>query len=107
MLAELAGGLHERRLFKTLRLAPTADTAEAQTRLDAVLQAAAVTPAYLGTIDCVQIDAYTDDEAIGVLRSGGRVQQLVDASPVLRGLSRERFVHHRAYGPASSRRSPT
>ena len=61
-----------------------------------MLHAAAVTPAYLGTIDCVQIDAYTDDEAIGVLRSGGRVQQLVDASPVLRGLSRERFVHHRA-----------
>jgi len=103
VLAELAGGLHERRLYKTLRLAPTADTAEAQSRLDAVLRAAAVTPAYLGAIDCVQIDAYTDDEAIGVLRSGGRVQQLVDASPVLRGLSRERFVHHRAIFPPSVR----
>ena len=68
-----------------------------------MLQAAAVAPAYLGTIDCVQIDAYTDDEAIGVLRSGGRVQQLVDASPVLRGLSRERFVHHRAIFPPSVR----
>jgi hypothetical protein len=40
-----------------------------------------VRPAYLGAIDRVHIDAYTDDEAIGVLRSGGRVQRLVDASP--------------------------
>lgn len=103
VLAELARGLHERRLFKTLRLAPSADTAEAQDRLDAVLQAAGVAPAYLGAIDCVQIDAYTDDAAIGVLRSGGRVQQLVDASPVLRGLSRERFVHHRAIFPPGVR----
>ena len=103
VLAGLASGLHERRLFKTLRLAPTADPAQAQVRLDAVLRTAGLAPAYLGTIDCVQIDAYTDDEAIGVLRSGGRVQQLVDASPVLRGLSRERFVHHRAIFPPSVR----
>ncbi len=103
VLAELASGLHDRRLFKTLRLAPGADSKEAQARLDAVLVAAGVGPAYLGVIDCVQIDAYTDDEAIGVLRSGGRVQQLVDASPVLRGLSRERFVHHRAIFPPSVR----
>jgi hypothetical protein len=103
VLAELASGLHDRRLFKTLRLAPGADSKEAQARLDAVLVAAGLGPAYLGVIDCVQIDAYTDDEAIGVLRSGGRVQQLVDASPVLRGLSRERFVHHRAVFPPSVR----
>jgi hypothetical protein len=103
VLAGLASGLHERRLFKTLRLAPTADPLEAQRRLDEVLRAESIAPAYLGTIDCVHIDAYTDDEAIGVLRSGGRVQQLVDASPVLRGLSRERFVHHRAIFPPSVR----
>ena len=32
-----------------------------------------------------------------------RVQRLVDASPVLRGLSRERFVHHRAIFPPALR----
>lgn len=103
VLAELATGLHGRRLFKTLRLAPAADSAEAQARLDEVLVEAGVGPAYLATIDRVQIDAYTDDETIVVLRSGGRVQQLVDASPVLRGLSRERFLHHRAIFPPAVR----
>ncbi len=103
VLAELAAGLHERRLYKTLRLAPDADAGEAGSRLAGVLTAAGVGPAYLAAIDRVQVDAYTDDEAIGVLRSGGRVQRLVDASPVLRGLSRERFVHHRAIFPAALR----
>jgi hypothetical protein len=99
VLAELAAGLHERRLFKTLRLSPTADTAAAAARLAAVLADVGVAPDYLAAIDHVAIDAYTEDDALGVLRSGGRVQQLLDASPVLRGLSRERFVHHRAVFP--------
>jgi hypothetical protein len=68
-----------------------------------VLADAGVRPAYLGAIDRVHIDAYTEDDALGVLRSGGRVQRLLDASPVLRGLSRERFVHHRAVFPAGLR----
>jgi HD superfamily phosphohydrolase len=103
LLAELAVGLHERRLYKTLRLSPTADTDEARMRLAEVFTAADIQPTWLGAIDRVHIDAYTDDEAIGVLRSGGRVQRLVDASPVLRGLSRERFVHHRAIFPPALR----
>lgn len=99
-LRSLAAGLHERRLFKTLRLSPDADTAEARARLGAVLVAAGVAPDYLGAIDRVEIDAYTEDEGLMVLRGGGRVQRLLDASPVLRGLARERFVHHRAVFPA-------
>lgn len=101
LLAELASGLHERRLYKTLRLSPEADPDEARARLAGLF--AADVPTWLGVIDRVHIDAYTDDEAIGVLRSGGRVQRLVDASPVLRGLSRERFVHHRAIFPPALR----
>lgn len=103
VLRELAGGLHERRLFKTLRLSPQADSAAAEAKLRQVLADAGIAPAYLGKIDRVEIDAYTDDEALGVLRSGGRVQRLLDASPVLRGLARERFVHHRAVFPPSVR----
>lgn len=103
VLAELAAGLRDRKLYKTLRLAPHADSAAAGARLDAVLADAGVQPAYLGALDRVHIDAYTEDDALGVLRSGGRVQQLLDASPVLRGLSRERFVHHRAVFPAGLR----
>ena len=103
LLAELAAGLHERRLYKTLRLSPTANPDEARARLAELLATAGLQPTWLAAIDCVHIDAYSDDEAIGVLRSGGRVQRLVDASPVLRGLSRERFVHHRAIFPPSVR----
>jgi hypothetical protein len=62
-----------------------------------------VTPGYLGAIDRVEIDAYTDDAALVVLRGGGRVQRLLEASPVLRGLARERFVHHRAVFPPAVR----
>ena len=102
-LRELATGLHERRLFKTLRLNPAADSSAAEARLAAVLAEAGVTPGYLGAIDRVEIDAYTDDAALVVLRGGGRVQRLIEASPVLRGLARERFVHHRAVFPPAVR----
>ncbi len=102
-LRELAAGLHGRRLFKTLRLNPAADSAAAEVRLAAVLAEAGVEPAYLGSIDRVEIDAYADDAALVVLRAGGRVQRLIDASPVLRGLARERFVHHRAVFPPAVR----
>jgi HD superfamily phosphohydrolase len=103
VLARLAAGLRDRVLFKTLRLAPSADSAAAEAKLAAVLAEARVIPSYLGAIDRVHIDAYTEDDALAVLRSGGRVQQLLDASPVLRGLSRERFVHHRAVFPPELR----
>lgn len=103
VLRALAHGLVGRRLFKTLRLGPEADSAAAERRLREVLGECGVDPAYLGAIDRVEIDAYTEDEALMVLRSGGRVQRLLDASPLLRGLARERFVHHRAVFPAEVR----
>lgn len=103
VLASLAAGLRDRALYKTLRLSPHADSGAAEARLAGVLADVGVRPAYLGAIDRVEIDAFTEDDALGVLRSGGRVQRLLDASPVLRGLSRERFVHHRAVFPAGHR----
>ncbi len=103
VLASLAAGLRDRALYKTLRLSPHADSGAAEARLAGVLADVGVRPAYLGAIDRIEIDAFTEDDALGVLRSGGRVQRLLDASPVLRGLSRERFVHHRAVFPAGHR----
>ncbi|HEY8376333.1 MAG TPA: HD domain-containing protein [Nannocystis sp.] len=103
VLRELAQGIVRRRLFKTLRLGPEADSARAEARLREILAAEGFDPVYLGAIDRVEIDAYTEDEALMVLRSGGRVQRLLDASPLLRGLARERFVHHRAVFPAAVR----
>ncbi|PCC71009.1 hypothetical protein SAMN02745121_02520 [Nannocystis exedens] len=103
VLRDLADGLVGRRLFKTLRLGPQVDSAEAERRLAEVFAGEGVAPAYLGAIDRVEIDAYTDDEALMVLRGGGRVQRLLDASPLLRGLARERFVHHRAVFPPALR----
>lgn len=103
VLADLARRLRERRLFKSLRLHPEADSAAAQARLDAVLARAGVTPAYLGVVDRIEVDAYRDDEALSVISSSGRRVRLIDASPVLRGLSRERFVQHRAIFPPEVR----
>jgi HD superfamily phosphohydrolase len=99
VLRDLAVGLHDRHLFKTLRLSPEADTAAAQARLAEIVAAEGLGPAYLAVVDRVEIDAYTEDEALVVLRSHKRVQRLLDASPLLRGLARERFVHHRAVFP--------
>lgn len=102
-LRSLAAGLRARRLFKTLRLSPHADTTEASARLAEVLVAEGIDPPYLGAIDRVEIEAYSEDDGLVVLRSGGRVQRLIEASPLLRGLARERFVHHRAVFPARVR----
>ncbi len=100
-LAELATCLRERRLFKTLRLRKDVTPEHATERLQAVLHAAGV-PAELGTIDRVEIDAYIEDETL-MVRSGTRLERLLDASPVLRGLSRENFVHYRAIFPPQVR----
>ena len=63
---------------------------------------AAGTPPELATIDRVEIDAYIEDEAL-MVRSGGRLERLLEASPVLHGLSREVFVHYRAIFPPEVR----
>ncbi|MEZ4381076.1 MAG: HD domain-containing protein [Nannocystaceae bacterium] len=103
VLAGLAARLRHRRLFKSLRLRPEADSKTVQSRLDAVLAAADVGPAYLGVVDRVEQDVYRDDAALVVISSSGRRERLIDASPVLRGLSRERIVQHRAIFPPEAR----
>jgi len=100
-LAELASRLRERRLFKTLRLRREVAPAIAQARLAEVLAAHGV-PFEMGSIDRIEIDAYIEDETL-MVRSGARLERLLDASPVLRGLSREIFVHYRAIFPPEVR----
>jgi len=101
LLAELAARLRARRLFKTIRLHKDVPVREARARLQEVLEAAG-TPAELATIDRVEIDAYIEDDAL-MVRSGGRLERMVEASPVLHGLSREVFVHYRAIFPPEVR----
>lgn len=100
-LAELATRMRERRLFKTLRLRKDVDAALAGERLGSVL-AGTGTLRELGSIDRVEIDAYDEDETL-MVASGARLERLLDASPVLRGLSRETFVHYRAIFPPEAR----
>jgi HD superfamily phosphohydrolase len=102
LLSELARRLRYRRLFKTMRLPHELPVEEARRRLDRVLAANGVRPAYLGSIDRVEIDAYTEEEGLMVI-TGGQLRRLLDVSPVLHGLSAERFVHYRAIFPPEVR----
>ncbi|MFO0635740.1 MAG: HD domain-containing protein [Nannocystaceae bacterium] len=103
VLAELATRLRERRLFKTLRLRKDVPVELVRDRLAQVLRTASPQRgADQGSIDRVEIDAYIEDETL-MIRSGGRLERLLEASPVLRGLSRERFVHYRAIFPPEVR----
>lgn len=99
ILAELAQRLRRRRLFKTLALHPQSSSEAAQRRLSEVLQKLAITPAYVGMIDRVEIKAYSEDQALGVLGRDGEIHDLLAASPLLRGVSHETFIHHRAIFP--------
>lgn len=103
VLRDLARRQRDRRLFKSLRLNPEVDPATAQARLDEVLHDAGHEPRYAGGVDRVEIDAYIEDEALMVISSRGRLQRLLDASPVMHGLSREIFVHYRALFPGELR----
>ncbi len=104
LLRTLALRIRDRKLFKTMQLRADADTVAAQQRLDAVLRDEGVGPAYLGVIDRNEIGAYDEDHTLGVVgHSHGQYRSLLDASPVLRGLSRERFVHTRAVFPPEVR----
>jgi len=107
ILRSLAGRLRDRRLLKTVVLRPDASSEQAHSRLMTILREAGMTPSYLVAVDRVEVDAYTDDDALVVLRGSGRVQHLLDASPLLRGLSRESFVHHRAVFPPELRSQVT
>lgn len=103
ILADLARRLRDRRLLKTLDLRPDVDGEEARGRLREVVQRAGLAADHLATIDRVSVEAWVEDESLVVVHGGGRVERLLDASPVLRGLSRERFVHQRAVFPAETR----
>jgi HD superfamily phosphohydrolase len=101
LLAELASRLRDRKLFKTLRLRKDVPIEHARERLGNALREMGVPPD-LGSIDRVEIDAYIEDGTL-MVRSGARLERLLDASPVLRGLSRETFVHYRAIFPPNAR----
>lgn len=103
VLRDLARRLRDRRLFKTLRLRADVPPELAKQRLDEVLRDAGVPPEYSGGVDRVHIDAYLEDEALMVLSSRGTPQRLLDASPVMHGLSQETFVHYRALFPGELR----
>jgi uncharacterized protein len=103
LLCSLASRLRSRRLFKTMRLRKDVPADEALARLHEVLRVAGAGPEYLGVIDRVEVDAYIEDETMMVIGGGGRLVRLLDASPVLHGLSQEAFVHYRAIFPPEVR----
>lgn len=102
ILASLAVALRERKLFKSVRLRDDVEADEARARIEPVVTAAGFDPRYFAAIDRVSVHAYVEDEALVVL-SGKRVQSLLEASLVMRGLASEVFVSHRAMFPASVR----
>jgi uncharacterized protein len=102
ILAELAQRLRYRRLFKTLRLRHDVPVPKAMARLREVLDAHHDGPDYLASVDRVEIAAYYEDSRMMAL-TGGRLQRLLDVSPVLRGLSNETFVHYRLIFPPELR----
>lgn len=104
VLRGLAEQLRTRRLFKTMRLRADVAVDEARARLQDVMERQEVAPEYLGTIDRVELSAYHEDDGMMVL-SGGRARRLLEASPLLHGLSRETFVHYRAIFPGRIRQA--
>lgn len=102
VLRELSQRLLRRRLFKTLRLRRDVSLEVARDRMRSVVAKEGLEPEYMATIDRVEIQAYYEDETLMVL-TGGRMVRLLDASPVLHGLSQETFVHYRAIFPPELR----
>nr|WP_255216360.1 HD domain-containing protein [Pseudenhygromyxa sp. WMMC2535] len=104
VLASLAGAMRDRRLFKSVKLRDDVDDAEVHGRIDPLVRELGLDPEYFTATDRVSVKAYVEDEALVVL-SGGGVESLRSASPVLNGLASESFVSHRALFPASIRAS--
>ncbi len=102
ILAEIAGRLRYRKLFKTLRLRHDVPVARAMARLREVLDTHHDGPDYLAAVDRVEVAAYYEDARM-MAYTGGRLQRLLDVSPVLHGLSNETFVHYRLIFPPSLR----
>ena len=90
-------------MFKTLELHPQADESEVKQRLDTLLEAHGLDANYFGCIDRQEVKAYVEDHALLVIDRRGGVQPLLEASPLLRGLSRESFVQYRVVFPEQIR----
>ena len=102
ILAELAQRLRYRRLFKTMRLRLDVLPELARERLAEVLAQHHDGPDYVASVDRVEIAAYIEDDRM-MVHTGGRLQRLLDVSPVLHGLSNETFVHYRLVFPPELR----
>ncbi|MEL6706384.1 MAG: hypothetical protein AAFP15_19125, partial [Bacteroidota bacterium] len=102
VLAELAQRLRYRRLFKTMRLRLDVLPELARERLAEVLDEHHDGPDYVASVDRVEIAAYIEDDRM-MVHTGGRLQRLLDVSPVLHGLSNETFVHYRLVFPPELR----
>lgn len=102
VLAQLAIGLRERKLLKSVKLREDVDDGEVRARIDPLVAAAGFDPRYFASTDRVSIHAYVEDEALVVL-SGPRVKSLLEASPVMHGLASQAFVSYRAMFPAKVR----
>ncbi len=102
ILADLSNRIRTRRLFKSIPLRPDAPAADARARLGEALVAEGFDPEYYGAVDRVETDVYTEDDALAVLQFGRR-DGLLDASQVLRELSRQPFVQYRAFFPDPAR----
>jgi hypothetical protein len=59
-------------------------------------------PDYLASVDRVEVAAYYEDARMMAF-TGGRLQRLLDVSPVLHGLSNETFIHYRVIFPPELR----
>lgn len=104
VLAALATSLRDRKLPKSIRLRDDVDERAVRSRVEPILRNAGFDPRYFLAVDRVSVHAYVEDEALVVL-SGPRVQSLLEASLVMRGLASEVFVSNRVMFPASVRES--
>lgn len=103
-LAALARSLRERKLLKSIRLRDDVDGEEVRARVAPLLIDAGFDPSYFLATDRVSVHAFVEDEALVVL-SGSRVQSLLEASLVMRGLASEVFVSNRVMFPAPVRKA--
>lgn len=105
VLRRLADGIRNRRLFKTHPLPADAEREEVEAILHAHLPADM--PKALAVVDRLELRAYQEDEALSVIEADGRSVNLLDASPLMRGLAGQVFVIHRAVFPAEIRPAVT
>lgn len=100
---DLANAWRARGLFKSVALGQDCDVQAAKAELQALVEQAGYDPRYFCSVDRVSLDCYTEDEALTVKLPGGRTVPVLEASPVLHALSRQRYVSTRAHFPAALR----